>query len=167
MVKFWLALLCLCLTLPVIAQENNIREKALSYRGTRYRWGGTSRSGGFDCSGFVKTVFSHFKITLPRNSRGMLSAGIKVAKSTLKTGDIIFFATRGKGRVSHVGIYLSDGEFIHSASSGVRTSKLSEPYYAKRYVSARRITNLVVPKSQVTSLKKKVLPSNSKSIKVE
>lgn len=107
--------------------------------GVRYRYGGTSRSG-FDCSGFVQFVFAKHGVKLPRTSLSQSGVGTKVAKSDLIVGDLVFFITRGS-RVSHVGIYIGDGKFIHASSGGgrVRIDALSTAYYAKRYAGARRV----------------------------
>ena len=113
--------------------------RALSYRGTPYRWGGT-RSSGFDCSGFTKYVFGKMGVALKRSSREQYTQGTPVSLSQLKAGDLVFFNTNGSG-ISHVGIYLGGGKFVH-ASSGrgrVRVDSLREGYYQKRYVGARRI----------------------------
>ncbi|PLT43718.1 C40 family peptidase [Paenibacillus sp. FSL W8-1187] len=106
--------------------------------GTPYKSAGTT-SKGFDCSGFTSYVFKQFKITLPHSSAAQSAMGKKVAKDDLKAGDLVFFNTSGKG-VSHVGVYVGDGKFAHASSSrGVTISELSESYYAKRYMSARRV----------------------------
>ncbi|ASS67821.1 MULTISPECIES: C40 family peptidase [unclassified Paenibacillus] len=106
--------------------------------GTPYKTAGTT-TNGFDCSGFTSYVFKQFKISLPHSSSSQAGLGKKVAKADLKAGDLVFFNTSGRG-VSHVGIYVGDGKFAHSSSSkGVMISSLSDSYYTKRYVSARRI----------------------------
>ncbi|HSE13102.1 MAG TPA: C40 family peptidase [Rudaea sp.] len=115
-------------------------EMAMKLRDIRYRRGGRAPSTGFDCSGFVQYVFAHaLGIDLPDNSVSQSEAGIRVARNELKTGDLVFFHTRGKG-ISHVGIYLDNGRFIHSPSTGkrVRVDDLSDRYWARRYVGARR-----------------------------
>ncbi|WP_337995034.1 C40 family peptidase [Paenibacillus thermotolerans] len=106
--------------------------------GIDYRYGGTT-TAGFDCSGFTSYVFEKFGIELPRTSKDQANAGFKVARDELRPGDLVFFNTDGKG-ISHVGIYMGDGKFAHSSSKyGVKISELSEAYYSKRYVTARRI----------------------------
>lgn len=112
--------------------------------GIKYRGGGTTKAG-FDCSGFVSYVYKDVGVGLPRTSSGMYSSGSKVNKSDLSSGDLVFFNTSGKG-VSHVGIYIGDGKFIHSSSSkGVSIAKINDPYYwGKRYVGAKRVTDVTV-----------------------
>lgn len=108
--------------------------------GVRYSWGGTSR-GGFDCSGFVQFVYSKHGVSLPRTSISQSQTGAKVARADLQVGDLVFFATRGGSRVSHVGIYIGSGNFVHASSGGgrVRIDALSKDYYNKRFVGARRV----------------------------
>jgi hypothetical protein len=113
---------------------------AMTLRDIRYRRGGRAPQTGFDCSGFVQYVFAHsLGIDLPDTSVTQFLAGTKVAQSELQTGDLVFFHTRGKN-VSHVGIYLDNGRFIHSPSTGkrVRVDELSDSYWARRYVGAKR-----------------------------
>jgi cell wall-associated NlpC family hydrolase len=117
---------------------------AMTLRDIRYRRGGREPQTGFDCSGFVQYVFAHtLGIDLPDTSISQFLAGTKVARSELQTGDLVFFHTRGKN-VSHVGIYLDSGRFIHSPSTGkrVRVDELSDSYWARRYVGAKRPNTL-------------------------
>ena len=108
--------------------------------GSTYVYGDTGKAG-FDCSGLVYSIYNdELGISIPRSSRTQSTFGKQVAKSDLQEGDLVFFNTTGSG-VSHVGIYVGDGKFIH-ASSGqgkVMTSSLSEGYYQDRYVNATRV----------------------------
>ncbi|MCL2572499.1 MAG: C40 family peptidase [Defluviitaleaceae bacterium] len=120
---------------------DEIIARAINYLGTPYRWGGTGPSG-FDCSGFVIYVLSPFGVNLPRRSRDMASSGAHVARSDVMPGDLLFFATAGGRTVSHVGMYIGGGQFIHSSSSrsgGVIISNLHSAYYTRTFVTARRV----------------------------
>ncbi len=115
-----------------------IVKKAKQYLGTPYVYGGASPSG-FDCSGFVQYVFQLHGIPLPRTSRQQWTAGKSIATSQLQPGDLVFFNTSGSG-VSHLGIWVGDGQFIHASSSrGVMISALSNSYWSPRYMGARRV----------------------------
>ena len=108
--------------------------------GSTYVYGDTGKAG-FDCSGLVYSIYNdELGISIPRSSITQSTFGQQVSKSDLQEGDLVFFNTTGNG-VSHVGIYVGDGKFIH-ASSGqgkVMTSSLSEEYYQDRYVNATRV----------------------------
>lgn len=144
----------------VSGAASSLIDTAKDQIGVRYSWGGTSRSG-FDCSGFVQFVFAKHGVKLPRTSIAQSGVGAKVAKSDLLTGDLVFFITRGS-RVSHVGIYIGDGKFIHASSGGgrVRIDALSSSYYAKRYAGARRVGkfNKSVLDSATAELGQKAIP---------
>ncbi len=101
--------------------------------GTPYKRGGTTKSG-FDCSGFTMHVYNHFKITLPRTAESQTSKGTVVSKSNLRIGDLVFFGST----ISHVGIYVGDGQFIHSPKPG-SSVKIMELKYMPNYNTARRI----------------------------
>ncbi|MDI9311067.1 MAG: LysM peptidoglycan-binding domain-containing protein [Limnohabitans sp.] len=118
--------------------------KASENLGTRYRSGATG-NGGFDCSGLMFATFKNLDITLPRSSADMAqNAGVRVEKSQAQKGDLIFFETFGKGRISHVGMITEvleeEIKFIHSSTSlGVIISSTKEPYYAKRFAQINRV----------------------------
>lgn len=126
---------------PSDSSMNELTEYALSLTGTPYKYGGTSPDSGFDCSGFVGHVFKHtMGKTLPRSSDEISRVGVIQKAGSLRPGDLVFYNTLNK-TFSHVGIYLGDGQFIHSPSSGkvVAVVNMSEPYWQKRYNGARRI----------------------------
>ena len=115
--------------------------------GTRYRYGGSSVQSGFDCSGFVGYLFrEEIGLELPRSTRELIKLDApKVARADLEPGDLILFNDRGRGRVSHAGIYLGDDQFIHSSSSrsgGVRIDSLDDSYWNRSYLQAKRVLAL-------------------------
>ena len=117
-------------------------DDAMSLIGVRYKRGGTSPETGFDCSGFVQHVFREgMGLILPRTSREISKEGLAVKKTELQPGDLVFFNTMRR-TFSHVGIYLGEGQFIHSPRSGgkVRIEDMRESYWAKRYEGARRVS---------------------------
>ncbi|MCX5509468.1 C40 family peptidase [Pseudomonas sp. BJa3] len=128
-------------------QSSEVLSRAVNVLGTPYRWGGSSPKKGFDCSGLVKYAFNDVAdVDLPRTSNAMARGqGVKVAKSDLKPGDLIFFNIKSR-RVNHVAIYLGNDRFIHAPRTGKRVSidSLEKPYWQKHYVVAKR----VLPKNQ-------------------
>lgn len=123
-----------------LTPARRLAQVADGLRHIRYRRGGRSPASGFDCSGFVRYVFQQGMGTeLPNTSAAQFGYGQPVSRDQLRSGDLVFFRTRGK-RVSHVGIYLGEGRFIHAPSSGktVSVNALSERYWAQRYAGARR-----------------------------
>jgi cell wall-associated NlpC family hydrolase len=134
--------------LPVLA--DSILERGKSLIGTRYRFGGTSTKSGFDCSGFIGYLFrEEAGMSLPRSSREMINIDAPLVKRTdLEPGDLLFFSTAGRGRVSHAAIYLGDNQFIHSSSrrsGGVRVDSLDDTYWSKTFIEAKRALAMESP----------------------
>ncbi|RSK49407.1 C40 family peptidase [Hymenobacter rigui] len=120
--------------------DKNLLETVVSWLGTPYRYGSNSKSGT-DCSGFVTRVFKEaYGITLQRSSRSMFTSVKHVQKDEMQTGDLVFFR-RGPGQpIYHVGIYLKDGKFAHSAcGGGVMVSSLNQAYYSRNFYAAGRV----------------------------
>jgi cell wall-associated NlpC family hydrolase len=116
---------------------SGVLRSANGMRGTKYVFGGTSRSAT-DCSGFTLQVFRANGIKLPRTAREQVHCGVPVKRADLQPGDLIFFNTRGF--VSHVGIYIGNGRFIHASSGGRKVQENAlTGYYSKRYITARRV----------------------------
>lgn len=108
--------------------------------GTPYRLGGTGKNG-IDCSAFVQQLYEEvYRIELLRTSREQFSTTASVEKEELKEGDLVFFKIRSKS-ISHVGVYLADGKFVHaSVSRGVVISDLSDKYWIRYYAGAGRVS---------------------------
>lgn len=113
---------------------------AEEYLGTPYVLGGNGPNQ-FDCSGFTKYVYSHFGYTLNRTASDQLQNGVSVSKDELQPGDLVFFKYRTSKPVSHVGIYIGNGEFIHASTNRyvVQIDQMESGHYANVYVYARRI----------------------------
>lgn len=123
------------------AQEGELVQEAKKWLGTKYRYGGHSRSGT-DCSGMVMEVYRKVcDVKLPRSSREQCDFCKKIKRDELRRGDLVFFSTgKGKSTVSHVGLYIGDGEIIHASSSrGVIVSRLDERYFQRAYHSSGRV----------------------------
>ncbi|WP_339463531.1 C40 family peptidase [Pseudomonas sp. EA_105y_Pfl2_R69] len=117
--------------------------RALGLVGTPYRYGGNSPAGGFDCSGLIGYVYRDAAgISLPRSTRELIGMRAPVvSRDRLQSGDLLFFATNGGRQVSHAGIYVGDGRFVHAPSSGgtVRLDSLSNSYWQRTYLDAKRV----------------------------
>lgn len=114
---------------------------ALAYRGMAYRWGGRSPQTGFDCSGLVQTVCARWGIYLPRIARTQFKQGVPVRREFLEPGDLVFFKNTYRRGLSHVGIYVGDGWFLHAAGrgKGVVLSLLDRGYHRRHWAGARRL----------------------------
>lgn len=126
----------------------NIVNTAIDEMGQPYVWGGTGNgSGGFDCSGLIQYAYGRYNIALPRTSQGQAQAGVAIRKSieALLPGDILVFSDHGD-EPTHVALYVGDGKFIHSASHGVRLSRLSEDdtegrLWLRKWIGVRRVVD--------------------------
>lgn len=121
--------------------KESIGDFAKKYLNIPYVWGGNT-TNGFDCSGFTKYVMKNFGVNIDRVSKDQAKNGEFVPKNELKEGDLVFFDTKGNG-VSHVGIYIGNGEFVHASSAAKKIviSNLDKGYYNKTYVTGRRTLN--------------------------
>ncbi|WP_296234793.1 C40 family peptidase [uncultured Pseudomonas sp.] len=117
--------------------------RALGLVGTPYRYGGNTPEGGFDCSGLIGYVYRDAAgISLPRSTRELSAMRTPdVRRDALKSGDLVFFATNGGRTVSHAGIYVGDGRFVHAPSTGgtVRLDTLTSGYWQGVYLDAKRV----------------------------
>ncbi|MGV3345887.1 bifunctional murein DD-endopeptidase/murein LD-carboxypeptidase [Enterobacteriaceae bacterium LUAb1] len=121
--------------------KSRLMNQYASWKGVRYRLGGTTRRG-IDCSAFVqKTFHEQFGLNLPRSTSEQQETGHSIQRSKLRPGDLVLFHAGSTGR--HIGIYLGNDHFVHaSTSNGVMISSLSESYWKKRYTEARRVLHL-------------------------
>ena len=127
------------LGIPLSGRENPVLIRELDlWVGTPYRYGGSTPAGA-DCSGFVRAVYRNvYGIQLPRTTAQQASETRRIRQHRLQEGDIVFFRTKGR-KVSHSGIYISNGYFVHASTSrGVIVSNLDEKYYARRFVRGGR-----------------------------
>lgn len=150
----WLAFVLLLLALvacatgggeaPVAprARSNDVLMRAIGLVGTPYRYGGNTPESGFDCSGLVDFVFGDAAgLWLPRSTRELIELDAPgIRRDRLQPGDLVFF-NPGGGDVSHIGIYVGEGRFVHAPSQGgtVRLDSLDNPYWRQAYRSAKRV----------------------------
>ncbi|MGD8522119.1 MAG: NlpC/P60 family protein [Desulfobacterales bacterium] len=119
--------------------RDHLVKTAKRYIGVPYKWGGESAVTGFDCSGYTMVIYHQNGLNLPRSSRQQWKAGKPITHSQLLKGDLVFFATSGGKKVSHVGIYLGGNKFLHSPGKGrkIQTASLADSYFKSRYLGAR------------------------------
>ena len=136
----------------IVAQMDQMRQSvgdtasdlvgnAMMFLGVPYRRGGTSAATGFDCSGFVRSMFEQtVGKVLPRRASEQAAATEKIDKQDLKPGDLVFFNTM-RQTFSHVGIYVGDNKFIHSPRPGkqVKVEDMRDAYWERRFTGARRV----------------------------
>lgn len=127
-------------TPPRDADRQEIVRFAKTFVGTPYRYGGVSRNG-VDCSGLIIAVYREFNISMPRTSLDQSKVGKQVKRSKIQPGDLVFFKTSRNRSVSHVGIYIGSGRFIHASTSArkVRIDELNDDYFRHRFRGARQI----------------------------
>lgn len=147
----------------------SLLEEARTWLGTKYKYGGHSKSGT-DCSGMVMEVYyTTTGIKLPRNSGKQQEYCKNVAKKELRPGDLVFFSTdRRSGRIGHVGMYVGDGKMIHASSRGVMLSHLEENYWLKHYAGSGRVeafATLAYASGNKQNKKKKKSPAPKKNEK--
>jgi cell wall-associated NlpC family hydrolase len=121
------------------ALRDKIVGSAKRFLGVPYRWGGSSPKNGFDCSGLTMAVYQLNGLNLPRSSSAQWRTGAHVDRSQLSKADLVFFATSGGSRISHVGIYVGDGRFIHAPGRGKKIciTSFSNLYFRDRFLGAR------------------------------
>ena len=125
----------------VATNTSSLINTAMGMIGIPYRFGGSSSSTGFDCSGFVRAIYQDaVGHLLPRRADEQAKATQKIDRKELKPGDLVFFNTMRR-TFSHVGIYVGNGQFIHSPSKGksIRVEDMNTSYWAKRFNGARRV----------------------------
>jgi cell wall-associated NlpC family hydrolase len=146
--KFAVVVVLVALLAPVAVAEDppqqqrpGMVERALGWLGVKYRFGGQDEKRGFDCAGLVRRVFSTVT-DLPRTAAAQFRQGCIVQRNELQPGDLVFFRDTYKRGISHVGIYIGDGEFVHAASRrrAVTVDRLDSPYFDKRFAGGRRVT---------------------------
>ena len=131
--------------IPEIAESTlgqQVVDYALQFVGYRYVYGGSSPSVGFDCSGFTYYIYGKFGYSLSRRaSQQYQNNGVSVSKDALGPGDLLFFSSNGGASITHVGIYIGNGNFVHASTSstGVIISSLSSSYYTRVWYGAKRI----------------------------
>lgn len=126
---------------PPASRHADVLFEAFSHVGTPYRYGGSSPSTGFDCSGLIHYVYNKAAgVALPRTTSGLYSLKSNHPQTPLQPGDLLLFATGGR-KVDHAGIYVGDGRFLHAPSSGgkVRVDSLHAGYWQRSYLGSRRV----------------------------
>ncbi len=153
-------------TEKVEAGTSELVGNALGLLGVRYKRGGNSADTGFDCSGFVRSIYEQTAgLLLPRRAEQQAAATQKIEKSDLQPGDLVFFNTMRRA-FSHVGIYLGEGKFIHSPKPGaeIRVEDMGISYWARRFDGARRVAMEPTGATASTALALPALPAGNTSV---
>lgn len=143
-VQFWRPPTLLVTPAKEAPGAETLLETAVQFLGVPYVWGGVSPNG-FDCSGFTNAVYAKHGYDLPRVSRDQFKVGVEISRSGLVAGDLLFFSQQpGRGKISHVAIYVGDQVFIHAARGKAKVTydRLTSNYYSKRFRGARRMLTL-------------------------
>ena len=121
--------------------RDEIVRTARTFIGVPYLWGGDSADEGFDCSGFTMAVYQYNGLLLPHSSRDQSGMGNPVSRGNLEKGDLVFFNTNNSGKVSHVGVYIGSGRFIHAPGRGkkIGIESLDSKYYSTHYAGGRSL----------------------------
>lgn len=131
------------------AIRKSLVQTAEKYKGLPYCWGGDSVDEGFDCSGLASAVYRLHGLSLPRTAQSQYEAGVPVSLNRIQPGDLVFFSMSSGRGVTHVGIYIGGGRFIHAPSNrkSIRINSLNNPYYRRRFAGARRYIYLSLSKT--------------------
>lgn len=129
---------------PIPDKTSELLAEARKWLGTKYRYGGHSRSGT-DCSGMIMELFLKvYGLKLPRSSAQQCEYCSNIGRDELQAGDLIFFDTsKGRRGVSHVGLYMGNREMIHASSRGVIVSRIDDRYYTNKYHSSGRVLAVI------------------------
>jgi cell wall-associated NlpC family hydrolase len=125
----------------ITSKASSLVSNALGLLGTPYKRGGASAENGFDCSGFVQAIYEQtIGLMLPRKAAQQAASTQRIDKADLQPGDLVFFNTMRRA-FSHVGIYIGDGQFVHSPKPGsqVRVEDMGLSYWKRRFDGARRV----------------------------
>lgn len=127
-------------TVKISSRGMDIVNTAREYIGSPYVYGASGPSS-FDCSGFTMYIMNKFNVSLPHSAKAQSGIGKYVPRNQLRPGDLVVFTTNGTGSVSHTGIYIGGGKFVHAPESGknVSISSMTSGYYSERYITARRV----------------------------
>jgi cell wall-associated NlpC family hydrolase len=124
------------------AKSDKIISTGKKFLGVKYRFGAPAGiTYAFDCSSFTQYVFKKHGISLPRTSTSQSTNGVKIAKTNLKKGDLVFFKDPGRsGRIGHVGIYVGSNKMLGASGKAVKISNMESSYWKKNYITARRVS---------------------------